>query len=78
MVEDVLTAAKAWTKKEERKRYEIEKELNNRLENDSIDKYDNIGNYNIIDTYNIDTYNIGKYNIDTYNIDTYNIGAIEC
>ena len=67
MVEDVLTAAKAWTKKEERKRYEIEKELNNRLENDSIDKYDNIG------TYNIDTYNIGKYNIDTYDI-----GAIEC
>ena len=68
MVEDVLTAAKAWTKKEERKGYEMERELNNRFENDSIDKYGNIGNYN-----NIDTYNIGKYNIDTYDI-----GAIEC
>ena len=52
MVEDVLTAAKAWTKKEERKGYEIERELNNRLENDNIDTY-GIGKYNNIDTYNI-------------------------
>ena len=59
MVEDVLTAAKAWTKEEERKGIEMERKLNNRLENDDIDKYDNIGNYNNIDTYNIDTYNIG-------------------
>ena len=47
LVEDVLTAAKAWTKEDERRGYEIERELNNRIENDNIDKYNNIGKCNI-------------------------------